>query len=70
MGVPRNRLQLRNTVHFKRSSFFDPCDNCVRFYGVTDRSLLLLLVDQFGPIRETFKSTVAAKGMTKKMKIA
>ena len=41
------------------------CDRYDRFYSVTDRSnrAVTLLVDHFGPISDTIKSTVADTGI-------
>ena len=41
MEGPRNRLQLTNTVYFKRFYSSDPYGHYGQFYGVTDRSKMV-----------------------------
>ena len=61
MGNPRNRLQLRNLVYFKRffsNYFFDPFGRYDRFRtmsGIGSIAPLALIEDHFGPIRENTK---------------
>ena len=61
-GGARYRLQLRKMFYFNIFHLLDPCGRYGRFLCVTNRSNrpVTLLVDHFGPIRDTIKSTVAA----------
>ena len=57
MAGPRNRIQFRNTVCFKL--FFIPVAATVDFLDsrIGTNTLSQLLVDHFGPICDTIKST-------------
>ena len=67
MGVPRDRLQLRNTVYLERFLHFpDPCGRCVRLNGVTEWSKWSTSNSNgtIGPILDTTKPTIAASEIT------
>ena len=60
---PRNRPQLRNTIHIKRYSLFYFFGRHNRYNGVADQSISNAIV----PIRESIKSNVADTGSEKKI---
>jgi len=69
MGGQRNRLQLGKAVYFKRFFFifFDPCGRDFMVSQIGPNAPYLLLTDHFEPIRDTIKSTVAARGVEKNL---